>query len=124
MKKGNIILVPFYFTDFTRYKLRPSLIVSYRQSNPDDYIVAFISSIVSPEHSLHETHFIIDSRKSFFSNTGLKKTSVLKCDKLMTINQSIIAGLLGELPTDIIKIIDKNLKQHFYFNKYKGKWHH
>lgn len=110
MKRGSIILVPFYFTDFTRYKLRPSLVVSYGQSNPDDYIVAFISTIIPSERSLHETHFIIDSRDSFFNNTGLKKTSVLKCDKLMTINQSIIAGLLGELPTDIIEIIDKKLK--------------
>ena len=28
----------------------------------------------------------------------------------MTINQSIVTGLPGELPTDIIKIIDKKLK--------------
>lgn len=110
MKKGNIILVPFYFTDFTRYKLRPSLIVSCRQSNPDDYIIAFISTILPNEHSIHETHFIINSKERFFTNTGLKKTSLLKCDKLMTINQSIIKGLLGELPTDIIEIIDKKLK--------------
>lgn len=110
MKKGDIILVPFYFTDFTSYKMRPSLIVSYGQSNPQDYIVAFISTIIPHGHSIHETHFIIDSRVSFFNNTGLKKTSVVKCDKIMTINQSIIAGLLGELPGDIIKIIDKKLK--------------
>lgn len=88
MKKGNVILAPFYFTDFTRYKLRLSLIVSCGQSNPDDYIVAFISTIL-PNHSIHETHFIINSNESFFTNTGLKKTSLLKCDKLMTINQSI-----------------------------------
>ncbi len=111
MKKGSIILVPFYFTDFTRYKLRPSLIVSSGQSNPDDYIVAFISTIIPMQYSIHETHYIIDSHESFFSDTGLKKTSVLKCDKLMTINQSIVAGMLGELPMDIIKIIDKKLKK-------------
>ncbi len=102
--------MPFYFTDFTRYKLRPSLIVSHGQSNPDDYIVAFISTIIPTQHSIHETHFIIDSIESFFNNTGLKKTSFLKCDKLMTINKSIVAGLLEEIPADIIKIIDKKLK--------------
>jgi len=110
VKKGNIILVPFYFTDFTRYKLRPSLIVSYGQSSPDDYIVAFISTVIPSEDSIHPTHFIIDSGEGFFTRTGLKKTSVLKCDKLMTINRSIVAGLLGELPTDIMKIINKKLK--------------
>lgn len=109
MKKGSIILVPFYFTDFKSYKLRP-LVVSYGQSNRDDYIVAFISTIIPAKQLIHETHFIIDSNESFFNRTGLKKTSLLKCDKLMTINQSIIAGLLGEVPTNIIKIIDKKLK--------------
>ncbi len=29
----------------------------------------------------------------------------------MTINESIIAGLPGEVPTDIIKILDKKLKK-------------
>ena len=110
MKKGSIILVPFYFTDFTRYKLRPALIVSYGQSNPDDYIVAFISTVIPAKASLHETHFIIDSSEGYFDKTGLKKTSVLKCDKLMTINNTIIAGLLGELPEYIITTIDKKLK--------------
>ncbi|MEJ7684485.1 MAG: type II toxin-antitoxin system PemK/MazF family toxin [Segetibacter sp.] len=90
MKKGSIVLVPFYFTDFTRYKLRPSLIVSNGQSNPDDYIVAFISTIIPAKQLIHETHFIIDSNENFFNKTGLKKTSLLKCDKLMTINQSIV----------------------------------
>jgi len=110
MKKGDIILVPFYFTDFTNYKLRPSLIVSNEQSNSEDYIVAFISTIIS-KGAIHETHFIINSTDTFFNKTGLKKTSLLKCDKLMTINQSIITGLLGELPSDVIKIIDKKLKK-------------
>ena len=102
--------MPFYFTDFTSYKLRPSLIVSCRQSNADDYIVAFISTVLPPEMSVHDTHLIINSNDGFFDNTGLKKTSLIKCDKLMTINKSIIAGMLGELPADIIKIIDQKLK--------------
>ena len=111
MKKGNIILIPFYFTDHSNFKLRPSLIVSNAQSVPDDYIVAFISTIIPEKNAIHETHFIINYETNYFSNTGLKKTSVLKCDKLMTINQSIIVGLLRKLPDDIIKIIDQKLKK-------------
>jgi mRNA interferase MazF len=111
MKKGDIILVPFYFTDFSNYKLRPSLIVSHGQSTPGDFIVAFIPTIIASNQTLHPTHFIIDVKSSYFATTGLKKTSILKRDKLMTINHSIIAGLLGELPGDIIKIIDQKLKK-------------
>jgi mRNA interferase MazF len=110
VKKGDIILVPFYFTDYSSYKLRPSLIVSSGQSNPDDYIVAFISTILPIKAQIHQTHYLIESNELFFTSTGLKKTSVVKCDKLMTINRSIITGLLGEIPTHIITIIDKKLK--------------
>jgi mRNA interferase MazF len=110
VKKGDIILVPFYFTDYTRYKLRPSLIISSGQSNPNDYIVAFISTIIPAKEAIHKTHFIIESDEQYFTSTGLKKTSVVKCDKLMTIHQSLTIGLLAEIPTDIITIIDQKLK--------------
>jgi len=110
VKKGDIILVPFYFTDYTNYKLRPALIVSEWQSNPDDYIVAFISTIIPAKETIHVTHFVIEVNEPYIKNTGLKRTSIIKCDKLMTINQSILVGLLGEVPSNVITVINKKLK--------------
>ncbi len=66
MKRGNIVLVPFYFTDFKGYELRPALIVSTRQSQPEDYIVAFISTIITSQQSIHNTHFVINNTDLYF----------------------------------------------------------
>lgn len=109
MKRGDIVLIPFYFTDFKSFKLRPSLVVSVNQSQADDFIVAFISTIIPPQ-PLHSAHFIIHDSDAFFKDTGLQKTSVIKCDKLMTVNKSIVVGWMGELPNTVMRIINTKLK--------------
>ena len=109
MKRGDIVLIPFYFTDFKNFKLRPSLIVSINQSQAEDFIAAFISTII-PLQPLHFTHLIINNYDIFFTNTGLHKTSVIKCDKLITVNKSIVQGWMGELPSDVMKIVNTKLK--------------
>ena len=110
MKRGSIILIPFYFTDYKGYKLRPALIVSLNQSQTDDFIVAFISTIIPKKNIIHKTHFVIENTQSYFLRTGLYTTSIIKCDKLMTINKSVIEGLLGDIPPAILSIIDDKLR--------------
>lgn len=45
LKRSDIILIPFPFTDLTSAKVRPAVVIS---SNPqeEDVIVAFISSVI------------------------------------------------------------------------------
>ena len=45
MKRGTIILTPFPFTDLTKNKVRPALVVSSNKRNDNDVIIAFISSV-------------------------------------------------------------------------------
>lgn len=110
MNRGKIILIPFYFTDFRGYKFRPALVVSSNQSQSVNLIVAFISTILPAKDSIHPTHLIINKSEPYFFETGLHTTSIVKCDKLMTINKSIIEGLLGEVTLDILRMIEKKLK--------------
>lgn len=76
LKRGDIILVPFPFTDLTAEKLRPAIIAS-----PDpqelDIVIAFISSMV-PSRELAETDFLLTLDHPDFSKTGLKKSSGYK----------------------------------------------
>ena len=110
MKRGSINLIPFYFTDFKGYKFRPALIVSLNQSQKDDFIVAFISTIIPKNNIIHQTHFVIEDTQPSLVQTGLYTTSIIKCDKLMTINKSVIEGILGDISPDILLIIDDKLK--------------
>ena len=71
VKRGDIVLVPFPFTDLTAEKLRPAVIVS-----PDpqelDIVIAFVSSVV-PSGEMGETDFLLTPDHPDFSSTGLKK---------------------------------------------------
>ena len=89
------MLVPFPFTDLTAEKLRPAVIVS-----PDpqelDVVIAFISSVV-PAGEMAETDFLLMSDHPDFSKTGLKKVSVFKLKKLLTIERTKLIRRLGRV---------------------------
>jgi mRNA interferase MazF len=76
LKRGDVVLVPFPFTDLTAEKLRPAVIVS-----PDpqelDVVIAFISSTM-PSKEMAETDFLLTPDHPDFAKTGLKKRSVFK----------------------------------------------
>ncbi len=108
MKRGTIVLTKFPFTDLKSIKRRPAVIVSKTESSKIDIIVAFISSVIPKDIS--DTDFIFNSTNKDFKKSGLKKTSVIKLDKLATLNQSIFTGELGYVSADILKEIDKRLK--------------
>jgi mRNA interferase MazF len=47
LRRGDIVLVPFPFTDLTGQKVRPALVISPDPPG-EDVMVAFISSVVPP----------------------------------------------------------------------------
>ena len=108
LKRGDVVLVPFPFTDLTAEKLRPAVIVS-----PDpqelDVVIAFISSIV-PSGDLAETDFLLTPDHPDFSKTGLKKASVFKLKKLLTIERTRLIRRLGRVSPAIQEELDRRLR--------------
>ncbi len=109
MKRGTIILTPFPFTDLSKNKVRPALIFSSNNRKDNDVIIAFISSVVEPDN-LTQTDILLDSKDIIFKETGLKTTSVIRTEKLATIDKKIILGELGSIDTQFMNRIDENLK--------------
>lgn len=99
MKKGDIILVPFPFTDLSGSKLRPALVLV---EGGDDVIAAFISTIL--RERFESDYFVKKSEKN-----SLKKDSLIKLNKLATLSHDLIKGKIGELSADDLKEIDKKL---------------
>lgn len=108
MKRGTIVLIKFPFTDLQAFKRRPAIIVSKENKTSNDFIVAFITSVYSEK--LSETDFVFDMHHSDFRRSGLIKTSIIKLDKLATLNKSIFTGELGYLSNSTMKEIDVRLK--------------
>lgn len=112
MKRGTIILTPFPFTDLKGNKVRPALIVSNDKRKGGDLIIAFISSIFDRE-KLQDTDILITEKEKGFSQTGLKTSSVIKSDKLATINKDVILGELGTLRNETMMVVGDKLKEVF-----------
>jgi mRNA interferase MazF len=106
LKRGNIVLVPFPFTDLSSRKVRPAVIIS-PDPQGEDILLAFISS--SPSDKLAATDFLLESKHPDFSKTGLKRTSVFKLNKLLTLHHSVILRRLGSVSKYLQNGLDKRL---------------
>lgn len=89
-KFGDIVLVPFPFTDQTTFKKRPAVIVSsnaYNQNRPDIVIMAVTSQS-------HSSGYFGDVRIQKWQQAGLLKPSVIK-PILTTVEKSLVIKKLG-----------------------------
>ena len=109
LKRGDVVLVPFPFTDLTSQKLRPAVIVSVDPQRID-VVIAFVSSVVSPE-GLSATDYVLRQDDADFLKTGLKKTSTFRMRKLLTIERSRIIRRLGRVSPAIQKELDIRLRR-------------
>ena len=111
LRRGDVVLVPFPFTDLTIEKLRPAVITS-ADPQETDVVIAFISSIVSLGE-LSETDYLLQRDNPDFAATGLKKTSTFKMRKLLTIERSKIVRRLGRVSLATQKELDMRLRCAF-----------
>ena len=86
---GSIVLARFPFTDLSGDKRRPALVVS-RDNRRTDLVVCFITSV--PRAGLDMAPI------SPTPGTGLKVPSVVRFDKLATLDPTVITGKLGDAP--------------------------
>ena len=103
MKKGDIVLLPFPYTDLSGYKFRPSVILL---STPLSYIVAFVTSKI---YTTEQFDISIMPDKS----NGLKLPSLIRLNKIATIDKSLAKGMLGKVSDSIIDNIQSELKKMF-----------
>jgi mRNA interferase MazF len=98
MNKGDIVLIPFPFTDLTGNKLRPAVV-----SIDTDYDL--IVSFITTQLKWKETN---DLDLLLSSENGIKKDSLIRLSKIATIDKSLAIGKLGELKKS--EISELNLK--------------
>ncbi len=89
---GEIVLVPFPFTDQSATKQRPAVVISstaYNLTRPDLILMAITSQIRQP---VRQDEIEI----AFWRETGLLKPSVIK-PVVTTVEKSLILKRLGSL---------------------------
>lgn len=105
MLKGKIVLTPFPFTDLSGSKVRPAVILS-NQKKGEDCLVAFISSL-----GIKRSEFDIFVKQSL--KNGLKIDSIIKTEKIATLEKKIILGEIGVLEKNYVLEIDNKLRKLF-----------
>lgn len=95
-RRGDIVLVPFPFTDLSTAKQRPALVVSpdaWNASQPDVILVAITSQMpVQPEPGS------ITLNTADWQAAGLPKPSRVRTTKLFTMHQALLRRKIGQLP--------------------------
>ncbi len=100
MKKGNIILIPFPFSDLKRNKIRPAVVLC---ENEMDVTISFITSELK-----WKTEYDVPVFPT--QNNGLKVPSVIRVGKIATIDSDLVLGELGDLSDAEMKKLNEGLK--------------
>ncbi len=108
MKRGDLVLITFPFSDLKGVKIRPAVVISSNEynANSQDALFMLVSSNIS---NSRPTDFVIPSTHPDFKCTGLLQSSVVKVDKVVSLLQSIAKRKLGVLSSEMQKSIDKIL---------------
>jgi len=105
---GDVILVPFPFTDLSAQRVRPALIVG--RVTGLDVIVAFITSRL---HMGNAPATYIFQRNPEFEATGLRVASAVRLDKLATIPRQLIVRRLGRIGSQTSAAVTETLRYVF-----------
>ena len=110
-KQGDVVLIPFPFTDFSTFKQRPAVILSSNKFNTSqqDVIVAAVTSHIP--QTVSENDYILNADE--LQSAGLPKTSLIKLDKIVTIDHRLIHKRLGTLPIHTLHKIIPQFQQIF-----------
>lgn len=107
LRQRDIVLIPIPFTDLASQKKRPAVIISsdtYNESNEDIVVVALTSNIEPREFSVTLTNDDLE-------DGTLKVTSMIRVDKIYTLNNSIVIKTFGRIKPDILTKIKDSLSK-------------
>jgi mRNA interferase MazF len=96
-QRGNVVLcsIPMPSTQLQQFKVRPAVVVSINALNDilDDVMVVPCTS--NTNRSLTATQYLITREE--IDSVGIRVESVIRCESIFTLNQSMIIRILGSL---------------------------
>jgi len=110
LRRGDIVLVQYPFSSGTGSKMRPALVVQPDENNRrlSNVILAPITTTIHRQNQ--PTQYLLDHSSPAGKAAGLRHTSVVSCENLSTVAQSLVQRRLGELPTASMQHVNECLK--------------
>lgn len=110
-KRGDVVLVPFPFTDLTTVKQRPALIISADAFNStrDVFVLVAITSQVPAKLATDECAIPLAE----LAGCGLPKPSILRLNKVVALHQRLVIKRIGSLPGSTLEVVIRRFKEQF-----------
>jgi mRNA interferase MazF len=106
LARGDVVLVPFPFTDLSSSKLRPAVVIA-THTGRDDVTLAFVSSRDVGRGVVDEVAVL--PMHPEFALSGLAAPSTVRAGKLVTLARSLVRRWLGRLGTLLLIDLDRAL---------------
>lgn len=97
MKTGDIILIPFPYSELSNIKVRPAVFICNTSDKYRDLVASAISSVIT--RSLGQNEIIV--KPDNYDN--LRKISVIRVDRIVTIGSSEMIAKIGSLYLGVLK---------------------
>ena len=107
LNPGELILIPVPFTNLSSQKRRPVIVISsgeYNQSSRDVLVVAVTSNLQPMPYS-------IPLNSEDMAIGILKQVSVIRADKVYTLEQSLIVKRFGTVKSEILGRVIATIQQ-------------
>jgi mRNA interferase MazF len=95
--KGDVVIVPFPFSDLTQTKRRPALVIATLQGN--DVILCQITSQTVGDS------YAISLKSNDFSDGELNQRSNIRPNRLFTADQGIILYRVGRVKQEMLEAV-------------------
>lgn len=104
-KQGDIVLLPYPYTDLSNTKQRPAVIISRDSINKHIFIVAKITSVIRAD----EFSFLITPPDI---DANLKYESEIRTNELFTVHSSLIIKKFSSLKKESLKKLTNRIKEN------------
>jgi mRNA interferase MazF len=110
LSRGDFVLVRFPFASGSGSKVRPAVVVQSDLNNQrlSNVIVAAVTTTV--HRSGEPTQLLIEVSTPVGRRSGLIHDSVVTCENLATLDQSLVLRRLGSLPSAAMAELDSCLR--------------
>ena len=105
---GEIVLAAFPFTDLSGSKRRPCLVLAEAESR-GDFVCAFATTAAPARFT--QFGVLVAPSHPQWHQIRLKGSSVVRADKLCTLNSCLMSGRVGVLPIGLFMAVRQELKR-------------
>jgi mRNA interferase MazF len=102
-RQGDIVLLPYPYTDLSQTKQRPAVIISNEAANSQNYIVAKITSVIRDD----QFSFAISPSDI---DRALRFESEVRTNEVFTVNQTLIIKKFASFKKESLRRLTESVK--------------